>query len=101
MSVSIQFANDLSLGTAYPFANWPNLAVPIFGAGVYTIWHNGGRFIYVGMSGRGITAQTSRRDKPHGIYTRLQATPVDAGAATSSAVTLPTGLSCQLYLRMT
>jgi hypothetical protein len=37
-------------------ASWPNPSVPTFGAGVYTIWHNDGRFIYVGMSGRGITA---------------------------------------------
>jgi hypothetical protein len=47
-------------GNAYSFADWPNLAVSTFGAGVYTIWHNDGRFIYVGMSGRGITAETSR-----------------------------------------
>src|SRR6516164_7519621 len=72
MSVTIQFANDLSRGTAYPFADWPNPAVPIFGAGVYTIWHNDGRFIYVGMSGRGITAETIRRNTPQGLYTRLQ-----------------------------
>jgi hypothetical protein len=67
--VSIQFANDLSRGTAYPFADWPNRAVPIFGAGVYTIWHNDGRFIYVGMSGRGIMAETTHRNTPQGIYT--------------------------------
>jgi len=50
----------------------PNASVPTFGAGVYTIWHNDGRFIYVGMSGRGITAETIRRNTPQGIYTRLQ-----------------------------
>jgi hypothetical protein len=72
MSLSVQLANDLSSGPAYSFADWPNLAVSTFGAGVYTIWYNDGRFIYVGMSGRGTTAQTSSRDKPHGIYTRLQ-----------------------------
>jgi hypothetical protein len=60
------------ISPVYPFADWPNLAVPIFGAGVYTIWHNDGRFIYVGMSGRGITAETTRRNTPQGIYTRLQ-----------------------------
>jgi hypothetical protein len=31
-----------------------------------------GRFIYVGMSGRGITAETVRRNTPQGLYTRLQ-----------------------------
>jgi hypothetical protein len=46
--------------------------VPTFGAGVYTIWHRDGRFIYVGMSGRSMTADTVRRDKPPGIYTRLK-----------------------------
>jgi hypothetical protein len=72
MSLSVQLANDLSSGPVYLFADWPNVAVSTFGAGVYTIWHNDGRFIYVGMSGRGITAETSRRNTPQGIYTRLQ-----------------------------
>lgn len=71
MSLSIQFANDLFSGPAYSFADWPNLAVATFGAGVYTIWHNDGRFIYFGMSERRITTETSRRNKPQGIYTRL------------------------------
>ena len=31
-----------------------------FLAACYTIWHNDGRFIYVGMSGRGITAAASK-----------------------------------------
>jgi hypothetical protein len=69
--LSIQHINELSRGTAYLFADWPNPAISTFGAGAYTIWHEDGRFIYVGMSGRSITAETSRRDKPHGIYTRL------------------------------
>jgi hypothetical protein len=63
---------DLATGVAYPFSDWPNTAVPAFGAGVYTIWHKDGRFIYVGMSGRGITADTVHRNTPQGIYTRLQ-----------------------------
>jgi hypothetical protein len=51
----------------------PILWSPLLGgAGVYAIWHNDGRFIYVGMSGRGITAMTTRRNTPQGIYTRLQ-----------------------------
>ena len=72
MSLSVQLAADLSRGPAYSFADWPNPSVPMFGAGVYTIWHRDGRFIYVGMSGRGITAETARRNTPQGIYTRLQ-----------------------------
>ena len=72
MSLTVQLANDLSSGPAYLFADWPNSAVSTFGAGVYTIWHKDSRFMYVGMSGRGITTETSRRNTPQGIYTRLQ-----------------------------
>ena len=69
---TLQLAKDLSSGPIYLFADWPNVAVSTFGAGVYTIWHSDGRFVYVGMSGRGITTETSRRNTPQGIYTRLQ-----------------------------
>ena len=72
MSLSAQLITALRYGAAYWFANWPNSAVPTFGAGVYTVWDNDGHFIYVGMSGRGITAETNRQNKPQGIYTRLQ-----------------------------
>jgi hypothetical protein len=68
MSVSDKYFTELSCGTAYSFADWPNPAVSVFGAGVYTVWHNDGRFIYVGMSGRGMTAETIRRNTPQGIY---------------------------------
>jgi hypothetical protein len=71
-SLPDQQATELSRGPAYSFADWPNPSVPAFGAGVYTIWHKDGRFIYVGMSGRGITAETIRRNTPQGLYTRLQ-----------------------------
>src|SRR4249920_2678367 len=72
MPLTGQLANDLSSDPSYVFADWPNKAVPTFGAGVYTIWHRDGRFIYVGMSGRGMTRETIRRNTPQGIYTRLQ-----------------------------
>ncbi len=72
MPLSVQLATDLARGVAYLFSDWPNPAVPSFGVGVYTIWHNDGRFIYVGMSGRGVTADTVHRNTPQGIYTRLQ-----------------------------
>jgi hypothetical protein len=61
----------LGAGEAYLFADWPNSAVPRFGAGVYTIWRADERFIYVGMSGRGITDRTAIRNSPLGLYTRL------------------------------
>jgi hypothetical protein len=67
-----QYLTELGGGVLHSFASWPDPAVPTFGAGVYTVWHSDGRFIYVGMSGRGITAQTVRRTTPRGIYTRLQ-----------------------------
>src|SRR5262249_3469909 len=71
MSLSAELFADLARGPVHSFASWPNPSVPSFGAGVYTIWHNDGRFIYVGMSGRGTTAETVRRNKPLGLYTRL------------------------------
>jgi hypothetical protein len=72
MSLPVQLATDLTRGPAYSFADWPNSDVPTFGAGVYTVWHQDGRFIYVGMSGRGMTADTLRRNTPQGIHTRLR-----------------------------
>jgi hypothetical protein len=71
-TLSDQYVTALGSGAVYPFADWPNPVVPGFGAGVYTVWHKDGRFIYVGMSGRGITGETTRRNTPQGIYTRLQ-----------------------------
>jgi hypothetical protein len=70
--LSAQVVTTLTKGEAYLFSDWPNTTVPTFGAGVYTIWHNDGRLIYVGMSGRGITADTVHRGTPQGIYTRLK-----------------------------
>jgi hypothetical protein len=72
MPLPAKLATDLAHGTAYSFTDWPNSIVPTFGAGVYTIWHKDGRFIYVGMSGRGMTADTLRRNTPRGIHTRLK-----------------------------
>ena len=53
------------------FRDWPDASVPSFGAGVYTIWDTDGRFIYVGMSGRGIKAGMAIPNRPHGLVTRL------------------------------
>src|SRR5262249_35261940 len=72
MSLSAEAVSNLGCGVLHLFAGWPNPAVPTFGAGVYTIWHRDSRFIYVGMSGRGMTADTKRRNTPQGMYTRLQ-----------------------------
>jgi hypothetical protein len=72
LPLSDQQIEKLAQGPAFSFRDWPNPDVPTFGAGVYTIWHRDGRFIYVGMSGRGIRADTPRRNRPHGLYTRLR-----------------------------
>jgi hypothetical protein len=61
----------LAEGPLYRFADWPNADVPKFGAGVYTIWHDDGRLIYAGMSGRSIKRDTEVRARPYGLYTRL------------------------------
>ena len=101
MSLPDSIIFELSRGVARQFADWPDRTVPVFGAGVYTIWDNDGRFIYVGMSGRGITAETVRRNSPLGIYTACIATPVDAAAETSSVFMSRTGLSCRRYPKKT
>lgn len=62
----------LAAAPLYWFRDWPNQAVPQFGAGVYTIWHSDGRLIYVGMSGRSITSETIPKPSPHGLHTRLR-----------------------------
>jgi hypothetical protein len=99
MPLPAQLATELAHGAAYSFSDWPNSAVPTFGAGVYTIWHRDGRFIYVGMSGRGITADTLHRNTPQGIYTRLQSP--GGAVAISSVFMWLTVSSCPRYLMRT
>jgi hypothetical protein len=65
----------LTEGPVYSFRDWPNPAVPRVSAGVYTIWQ-GSEFIYVGMSGRGLsTAQIAQHretgSRHRGMHTRL------------------------------
>lgn len=64
----------LSSGRRYSFSDWPNRQVPQAAAGVYTIW-NGSTLIYVGMSGRGLSATdlTVAREQGRikGLATRL------------------------------
>ena len=63
--------NALAQGPLYWFRDWPNQAVPTFCAGVYTIWHSDGRFVYVGMSGRSIKSESVPGPLPYGLHTRL------------------------------
>jgi hypothetical protein len=71
MPLPAEIVAELSSGAAHSFADWPDPAVPPFGAGVYTIWNKDGQFIYVGMSGREITSDTVQRNSPCGLYKRL------------------------------
>jgi hypothetical protein len=48
----------LTTGPIHWFEHWPTGEVPRTGAVVYTIWNREGRFIYVGMSGRGYQGVT-------------------------------------------
>jgi hypothetical protein len=100
-SLSTEIVAELSCGAARLFANWPDPAVPTFGAGVYTIWHKDGRFIYVGMSGRGITAGTIQRNTAQGFYTRLHSHASGRRSETSSVFMSPTGSSCRRYPKKT
>jgi hypothetical protein len=58
----VTFENDndqasldvLAGGALYRFGDWPNMAVPVVAAGVYTIWMEAS-LIYVGMAGRSLT----------------------------------------------
>lgn len=65
---------QLYAGPSYRFANWPNPQLPSVAAGVYTIWE-GERFIYVGMAGRGLTADEidspDEPVRPRGLKSRL------------------------------
>lgn len=70
-------ATDLSAledGSAYPFSEWPHESVPRIAAGVYTIWE-GTSLIYVGMAGRGLSAEDiAAPDEPRkakGLWSRL------------------------------
>lgn len=53
------------------FRDWPDASVPMFAAGVYTIWDGELGFVYVGMSGRSIRPGDAAMDRRHGLVTRL------------------------------
>lgn len=68
--------DDLEHGPLFAFAGWPVADVPRHAAGVYTVWDDRGRFVYVGMAGRGADAETIRRwkadgDRARGLRDRL------------------------------
>ena len=65
----------LERGSRYPFAVWPVEVVPSVAAGIYAIWR-GAQLVYVGMSGRGWSAEDIRSrlvlgQKKKGLFDRL------------------------------
>jgi hypothetical protein len=68
---------ELETGPLHRFQDWPNQQVPKRAAGVYTVW-DGERLLYVGMSGRAMTAEDLEvsdggRVVAKGLWTRLNA----------------------------
>jgi hypothetical protein len=74
MTLAVQ---ELETGPLSRFRDWPNELVPKRAAGVYTVW-DGDRLLYVGMSGRAMTAEDlvvshGGRIVAKGLWTRLNA----------------------------
>ena len=67
-------STDVEWHGPFRFAAWPVAQVPAVAAGVYTIWDND-TLVYVGMSGRGRTADQLSEEKTTGrrvgLWTRL------------------------------
>ena len=68
-------ARELLAAVRHSFAEWPNLVVPQVAAGVYAVWREE-QFVYVGMSGRGLSADaiaSHRKDGAtgKGLFSRL------------------------------
>jgi hypothetical protein len=66
---------ELETGPLHRFQDWPNERVPKRAVGVYTVWE-GDRLLYVGMSGRAMTAEDLEvseggRVVAKGLWTRL------------------------------
>ncbi len=68
---------ELEHGLLFKFADWPNDAVPLRAAGVYTVWRED-QLMYVGMSGRGAQAEDfvappgqNGKNKAKWLWTRL------------------------------
>ena len=76
--------------------DWPNQQVPKRAAGVYTVWE-GDRLLYVGMSGRAMTAE-DRSGEPEGAEeTGMARTRLDGCLArlTDPAAPFRVGTACR------
>ena len=62
--------NSNKFSPRFPFAEWPNAAIPAVAAGVYAIWKDS-ELIYCGMSGREIDTKAKTSPKKYGLITRL------------------------------
>ena len=67
---------ELLEGQAFSFGDWPNMLVRHVAAGLYSIWH-GPEFIYIGMSGRGLSepelqSMRSAGQKRRALFSRLE-----------------------------
>ncbi|MGZ5378480.1 MAG: hypothetical protein ACXWD8_10790 [Mycobacterium sp.] len=89
----------LETGRSYRFSDWPNESVPKIAAGVYTIWDSG-RFIYVGMAGRGLAAENiDAPDEPvkaKGAPDPAELARIGEEAAISSASMSATASWCRI-----
>lgn len=65
-----RLSEDLLTCELRRFNDWPDRTIPLIAAGVYAIWDMTGRFIYVGMSGRGMSKRTGSPRKS-GLIKRL------------------------------
>jgi len=66
--------DQLRSGPLHRFKDWPNAEASNARAGVYTVWDTEGRFVYVGMWGRGVAlngpAKFSTRLASHAAWRR-------------------------------
>lgn len=90
----------LETGPCHRFSDWPDQSVPKVAAGVYTVWEHG-RFIYVGMAGRGLAPEDidapDEPTKTKGLCNRLDSHASGRRSVTSSAYTFATGLLCRSF----
>jgi hypothetical protein len=61
----------LKNGPIHHFSDWPNKDLPRAAAGVYSIWNQENDFVYIGMAGRGKSADDIKAAQSSGKKTGL------------------------------